>query len=73
MEEGEDVNELKLPIQITPDYICGCNQQERIANFNKVIKEYSDQKNEVNKEMTHYSEKMQSTLSKKDFIKRVFQ
>ena len=70
MEEGDDIDELTLPLQVTTDYICGCSQQERLNHFNNVIKEFSGKKNDVSKEMNHYSDTMKQ-LDKKEFVKRV--
>lgn len=70
MEEGEEIDELTIPLPITTDYICGCSQQERLNRFNTVIKEFSAKKNETSKEMNHYSDNAK-LLEKKEFIKRV--
>ena len=70
MEDGDEIDELTLPLQITTDYISGCSQQERLNHFNNVVKEFSGKKNDVSKEMTHFSDKVK-LLDKKEFIKSV--
>jgi hypothetical protein len=70
MEEGEEVDELILPIQVTTDYICGCSQQERLNHFNTVIKEFSERKNKMKIEFQHYQDNMKG-IDKKEFVKRV--
>lgn len=48
MEYGKIVNEIDLPITITPDYICNTTKQERLNNFSVIIKDFSKKKNDIN-------------------------
>jgi len=48
MEQGKSVDEIDLPIAITPDYICNMSKQERLNNFSIIIKDFSRKKNELN-------------------------
>jgi hypothetical protein len=48
LESGkEDINQKEIPESITPDYISGCSKQERFEKFSKLIKEYSNMKNDL--------------------------
>jgi len=48
LESGEeDIDQKEIPESITPDYISGCTKQERFEKFSKLIKEYSNMKNEL--------------------------
>lgn len=68
MEEGYEIDEFSLPIGVTPDYICGYSQKERLNHFSKIIKEFSVKKNELNENLEKRKEKLKQ-LDKKDFVK----
>ena len=48
MEKGKIIDEIDLPITITPDYICNMTKQERLNNFSIIIKDFSKKKNDIN-------------------------
>lgn len=70
MEAGKAVDELNLPIAITPDYICNMSKQERLNNFSVIIKDFSAKKNEENQRLEKAINGFK-TIDKKSFLKRV--
>ena len=64
IENGEDINEFELPIDITPDFICGYSSDERFIKYRDLIKEISNKKtslsdslNELISKFNNYSKK----------------
>lgn len=70
VEEGKEVDEFSLPINVTPDFICGYSKQERLNHFSNIIKEFSARKNDLNAQLQTRMDKLK-TLDKKDFMKIV--
>jgi hypothetical protein len=68
LKEGQDVDEFSLPLSVSPEYITGYSQQERLNHFSTIIKEMSKSKNELINAKQAKIEKMK-TVDKKDFNK----
>jgi hypothetical protein len=71
MENGEEVDELNLPIDVSPDYICGCSKQDRLNKYSNIIKEYSNKKNELSQKIEKAKQTIQSTNNKREIEKNV--
>lgn len=72
IEEGKEneVEEFSLPIDITPEYICGYSKQERLNKYSEIIKEFSKRKNELIDNLNKIKEKFKS-LDKRELVKMV--
>jgi hypothetical protein len=68
LQEGKEVDEFSLPLSVSPEYICGYSQQERLNHFSNIIKEMSKTKNELINSKQAKIEKMKA-VDKKDFAK----
>ena len=68
IEKGEDINEFNLPIDITPDFINGCDKQERLKKYYEISKSFMDRKNAVNSNLQDFANKIKS-LDKREFEK----
>jgi len=68
MKKGEKINELDLPYDITPEYICDCTRKERVNNFMVILKDYSARKKEASQKFELMKEKFK-TLNKREFQK----
>ena len=40
LSKGEEIDEFSLPLNVTPDFICGMTRQERAKKFTEIIKYY---------------------------------
>ena len=64
----KEVNEFKLPDPVLPEYIYGYSKEERKIKFAKIIQDYKNQKETVNKELNTKIEALKK-LSKAQFKK----
>lgn len=69
LENNEEIDEYSLPLNVTPEFICGMSKKERIAELAKIIKNYSGRKVELSEKMKKLLEKFK-TLEKRDLIKK---
>ena len=75
-----ELKELTIPGQLTPDYICGCSLNDREKKYNLIINELKREKLEKEKELQLVVQKLKSidqtklkkieALAKKDIISR---
>jgi hypothetical protein len=70
VENGEEVNEFELPIDITPEFICGYNSEERQKKYYNLIKEVSNKKTTLNDTLHELINKFNG-YSKKEVEKHV--
>jgi hypothetical protein len=68
LKEGKEVDEFSLPLSVSPEYICGYTQQERLNHFSNIIKEMSKIKNDLINTKQLKIEKMKG-VDKKNFNK----
>ena len=69
-QKGEEVNEFELPIDITPDFICGYSSDERQKKYYSLIKEISDKKTQLKTNLDELVNKFNG-YSKKEIEKHV--
>ena len=70
LEKGIEVDEDSLPQKLTPDFICGCSQKERITEFLKLIKYFIERKKGYQIKLNEYVTKSKQ-MDKKEFLKNV--
>ena len=51
VESGENLNEFDIPEPITPDFICGCSENERFEEIKKLVEMLKKEKLSIEKEM----------------------
>lgn len=70
MEDGKEIDESKVPLGVSPEYICSCSKKERIDKYSVLIKELNKNKvefqNQRNKILADFK-----AMEKKDQLKKV--
>ena len=75
LSRGEEIDEFSLPLNVTPDFICGMTRQERAKKFTEIVKYYllreKEQKRLLSVQKNKYTQMKPSVIKKhgKEFKK----
>ena len=68
LSKGEEIDEFSLPLNVTPDFICGMTRQERAKKFTEIVKYYllreKEQKRLLSVQKNKYTQMKPSVIKK---------